>query len=287
MKMMNKFFDTSSLLMLADSLFDEEYEYNIFISSITLSELEHIKTAANKDQNIKYTARQLLHRLDENPEKWICLIYSKEECEAILKKFDYEITNDTKILAAAYSYTEQNQLEIPIFVTNDMTLKMLAIPLFGISHIESIPVDVDDYTGYEEFYFSNDEMADFYSNPSKYGEQLKINEYVNIYEKDSKNRIDTLVWTGDHFRPLKYKSFISQQLGEIKPFKGDIYQAMVSDSLLNNRITMIKGPAGTGKTHLALGYLFHLLERGRIDKIIIFCNTVATKNSAKLGLIKG
>ena len=130
-------------------------------------------------------------------------------------------------------------------------------------------------------------MADFYSNPSKYGEQLKINEYVNIYEKDSKNRIDTLVWTGDHFRPLKYKSFISQQLGEIKPFKGDIYQAMVSDSLLNNRITMIKGAAGTGKTHLALGYLFHLLERGRIDKIIIFCNTVATKNSAKLGFYPG
>ena len=94
--------------MLADSLFDEEYDYNIFISSITLSELEHIKTAANKDQNIKYAARQLLHRLDENPEKWICLIYSKEECEAILKKFDYEITNDTKILAAAYAYTEQN-----------------------------------------------------------------------------------------------------------------------------------------------------------------------------------
>ena len=30
-----------------------------------------------------------------------------------------------------------------------------------------------------------------------------------------------------------------------------------------------------------------LLEKGEIDKIIIFCNTVATKDSAKLGLIIG
>jgi hypothetical protein len=29
------------------------------------------------------------------------------------------------------------------------------------------------------------------------------------------------------------------------------------------------------------------LERGKIDKIIIFCNTVATANSARLGSIKG
>ena len=49
MKMINEYFDTSSLLLLADSLFDEEYNFNIYITSITLSELEHIKTSANKD----------------------------------------------------------------------------------------------------------------------------------------------------------------------------------------------------------------------------------------------
>jgi len=46
---MNKFFDTSSLLLLADSLFEEPIDYNVYITSITLSELEHIKTALNKD----------------------------------------------------------------------------------------------------------------------------------------------------------------------------------------------------------------------------------------------
>ena len=62
---------------------------------------------------------------------------------------------------------------------------------------------------------------------------------------------------------------------------------MVADSLINNNITMIKGPAGSGKSTLALGYLFHLLDKGKISKIIVFCNTVATKNAAKLGFYPG
>ena len=33
--------------------------------------------------------------------------------------------------------------------------------------------------------------------------------------------------------------------------------------------------------------MFSLLEKGKIDKIIIFCNTVATKGSAKLGFYPG
>nr|DAT09866.1 MAG TPA: PhoH-like protein [Caudoviricetes sp.] len=48
-------------------------------------------------------------------------------------------------------------------------------------------------------------------------------------------------------------------------------------------MTLVKGPAGSGKTLLSLAYLFSQMERGKIDKIIIFCNTVATKNSARLG----
>ena len=33
--------------------------------------------------------------------------------------------------------------------------------------------------------------------------------------------------------------------------------------------------------------MLNRLERGKIDKIIVFCNTVATKNSAKLGFYPG
>jgi predicted ribonuclease YlaK len=69
--------------------------------------------------------------------------------------------------------------------------------------------------------------------------------------------------------------------------KGDIYQSLAADSLMNNKITLIKGPAGSGKTFLSLAFLMHKLERNKIDRIIVFCNTVATKNSAKLGYYPG
>ena len=38
---------------------------------------------------------------------------------------------------------------------------------------------------------------------------------------------------------------------------------------------------------MSLGYLLYMLDKGRIDKIIVFCNTVATKNAAKLGFYPG
>ena len=49
----------------------------------------------------------------------------------------------------------------------------------------------------------------------------------------------------------------------------------------------MKGRAGTGKTLMSLGYLMSKLEQGKIDKIIVFCNTVATANSAHLGFYPG
>jgi predicted nucleic acid-binding protein len=101
MKMTNKYFDTSSLLLLADSLFEQDNDFNIYITSVTLSELEYIKTSANKDQSVKYAARQLLHKLDAYPLKWNCLPYTTD-CMAVLEHFKYESTNDTKILATAY-----------------------------------------------------------------------------------------------------------------------------------------------------------------------------------------
>ena len=158
---------------------------------------------------------------------------------------------------------------------------------FSKDCIESVNEDfVDQYCGYKEIQMSDDQMTDFYSYPNDNIFGLRINEYINIYNSDGK-LVDTKVWTGSEYRHLTYKSFNSRWFGEIKPLKGDIYQAMVADSFVNNQITMVKGPAGSGKTYLALGYLMSLLDRGKIDKIIIFCNTVAVKGSAKLGFYPG
>ena len=73
--------------------------------------------------------------------------------------------------------------------------------------------------------------------------------------------------------------------GKVKPI--DPYQELVLDSFKHNQLTLVKGPAGTGKSLLSLAYLFRAMEKGDIDKIIIFCNTVATAGSAKLGYYPG
>ena len=284
---MTKIYDTSSLLIKGEDIFDNAEENKIIITNITLKELEQIKTSPYKDTSIKYMARRLLHLLDNNPDKYECIMY-KQSYEKYIVQFDTELNNDSKILITAYQYCKSNDLENYYFITNDLALKKIAELLLGAEHVLTEQIE-DNYTGYKEIYLDNEEMAEFYSDQTLYGNKLKlkINEYLNIYEKDSKQRVDTLCWTSEGFRQLKYKSFYSKQVGEIKPYKNDIYQAMTADSLLNNQITMIKGPAGTGKSHLAIGYLFYLLEKGRIDKIIIFCNTVATKNAAKLGFYPG
>ena len=75
--------------------------------------------------------------------------------------------------------------------------------------------------------------------------------------------------------------------GKIVPKDGDTYQRLALDALNNSQITMLRGSAGTGKSYLAFGHMFSLLEQGKIDKIIVFCNTVATKGSAKLGFYPG
>ena len=281
-KTTTKIFDTSSLLLVENLL---EETCNIVITNITLKELEQIKNSNNKDSNTKYSARQILKLLNNNSDLFECAIFTPS-MEKWLIKHDIENNNDGKILAAAYFYKEKHPEEECYFYTNDLSLKQIAKNYLNVS---SISIEQDDYKGYTEIYFTNEEMANFYSNEIEYGHflRLKVNEYLNIYSAETRQRVDTLCWTGENFRPLKFKTFSSNWLGDIKPYKDDIYQSMGFDSLVSNQITMIKGPAGAGKSYIATGYLFYLLEKSKIDKIIIFCNTVATKNAARLGFYPG
>lgn len=73
--------------------------------------------------------------------------------------------------------------------------------------------------------------------------------------------------------------------GKVKP--KDSYQWLAMESLNHNKITMLRGAAGTGKSYLAVSYLIQQLENGEIDRIIIFCNTVATNGAARLGYYPG
>ena len=275
---MTKIYDTSSLLLTTELSENDK----IIIPSVVIQELENIKTSIHKDEIIKLKARKLLHHLSN------CefIIYKPQIMDTWLINQDLEITNDNKILAIAYHYLCTHPEEEIKFITNDLILKQLANIYLGKDNVTTITIQEDNYKGYIDLFLSEEEMANFYSHPLTYSQDLLINQYVNIYDND-KIRVDTLCWTGTEFRPLKYKIFNSSWLGDIKPYKNDIYQAIAMDSLMNNKLTLIKGAAGSGKSLLSLGYLLYLLDKKDIDKIIIFCNPVATKNSARLGFYPG
>lgn len=115
---------------------------------------------------------------------------------------------------------------------------------------------------------------------------LKIGEYLILRDSEGKD-IDILKWTERGHEHIVTTAFDSKWFGKVKPYNGDIYQKMLFDSLLSNQITMIKGAPGSGKSYISLAFLMHKLEHHEIDKIVIFCNPVATVNSAKLGFYPG
>ena len=278
--MKNHFYDTSSLILLADNL-----PTNFIISSITLAELEKIKSSYNKTEEVRQGARKILHFLNENPSTYTICIFENKMLD-YLNDRDFEINNDLKILSSAIFYEKLYCPDDMIFYTNDLALKAIAHLYFGEDSIKSVEVEEDNYSGYLDITMRGDAMEKFYSNQDKNLYNLKPNQYL-IVRDENKEIVDKLCWTGEGYRHISYGNFNSKWFGDVKPMSGDVYQALAADSLIHNKITMLKGPAGTGKTYLALGYLLHKLDKKKIDKIIIFCNTVATKSSAKLGFYPG
>lgn len=281
------FYDTCSLLLKASHLWDEDV--CPVISTITLGELEHIKTAANKDAATKYAARKVIQELDSHEGAYAVSHYY-EPFAMRAEKSGFELTNDTKIILCALEFYNQVVTgDTMVFLTNDLCCKQLAKVMLSDTNIliDSYKEEVYEYKGYEEVILTSDEMAEFYSHPEENRFDLFINEYLLIYDATTGECVDKQCWTGERMRPVQFSVFDSEWFGRVKPIKGDIYQILLADSLANNKITMVKGPAGSGKSYMSLGYLFNRLEHGKIDKIVVFCNTVATKNSAKLGFYPG
>lgn len=237
------FYDTCSLLDNFETLDDESY---VIISSITLEELEKIKTSTIKSEDIKFLARQALHYVDTHGDKIDIYMYNTSLLEPFTKR-GFEVNNDLKILACAYAFYSNlsNDYGKPqfTFITNDLALKMIAkiyVPT------KSKYPEKDTYCGFKEIIMNENTMAEFYSHPTDNQFNILINEYLIV--KDEKNNIvDTVCWTGKEYRPLSFDTFNSKWFGKVKPFKGDIYQQLVADSFEHNKLTLVKGPAGSGK----------------------------------------
>lgn len=115
-------------------------------------------------------------------------------------------------------------------------------------------------------------------------EELKrvFNSLVDIYHKNG------IIETQDVISILNnnyFKRFITNGIGGKKYYLRTVGQARLYDAYENSVITFAVGPAGTGKTFLAVVYAYNLLKKGAIRKIIITRPVVESGES--LGFLPG
>lgn len=291
-----KFYDTNALLDLQDKAFEEFF----FIASTTLLELEDVKTSRNKDDQTKYQARRLLRLMNENQDKYHVVVYEKLTNPYDVKEtFGVMDTPDVRICTCARLANDHLRFDGTewvlsdekvdngiVFVTNDLSCKQIAYNVFDLNVSSTHSDEDEEYDGYVEVTMNDDVMAEFYQDLKSNKMGLLTNQYLIIKGTDGEVK-DRLRWDGNEFIPVKFPNVKSMLFGQVKPYNGDVYQMLALDSLTANRITMLKGPAGTGKSYLAIGYMLWLLEKHKIDRIVIFANPTPTANAAKLGFLPG
>lgn len=277
------FYDTCSLLDEYEEIFKNIQENAFVISNITLNELEGIKISKYKSEEIKRKAHMLTKLLNLHHDKFVTVNYNKDWDSTYLEPnpilFD---SNDSRIIISAFVYSDTHP--DTVFVTTDVSCSNIARSI-GLTIRPIINKEDLNYTGYlTHVCISDNDLSEMYDRIYS-GDRcgLLLNQYL-LLSKDNRI-IDSYVCKEDGLKQVQFNTFKSKMFGEIKPL--DVYQKIAIDSLKNNTLTMLRGTAGTGKSYLALGCLFDYLEAGKIDKIIIFCNTVATAGSAKLGYYPG
>ena len=275
--------DTSALLH--QSL--TESQVKITISSITLQELEHIKSSDKENESVKFKARELV-RLILTSNKFEVITADNKKIDKMLKKYHFlNDINDHRILCAAELDAEEQKRNV-IFITNDALQYLFAQqmphlkPVYPMGQILN---ESTEWAGWGKYYPNAQEMAMLYADPKINILKCKINEFAKIYE-DTQLK-DVLFWDGNEYRKLKYKDFTAPTGEHISP--RNIEQKMYLDLLQNDNIPikLCIGRFGTGKSMFAETWAAHQLQLGKYDKIVFVKNNLDVKGAGKLGILPG
>ena len=276
------FYDTCSLLNGYTEIFKNIKDEPFVISNITLGEVENIKSSKVKDNEIKYKANKLSKLLNFYYGQYTIVNYEKDWDSVYIEPNPILIpNNDSRIIISAFVYSEKNPIT---FVTDDVNCNNLARSIGLTTNLLASKSNIN-YTGYSiKTCLTDDELSSLYTRIYENDNMGLLNNQYLIIQQNNKF-IDCFCFRDNKFEQIQFNMLVSSMFGEIKPL--DIFQRATIDAMNNNQLIMLRGAAGTGKSYLGLGYLFECLERNKIDKIIIFCNTVATADSAKLGYYPG
>lgn len=278
--MLINFLDTSAILNGGLTEFD-----NIYVSPLSLIELENIKTSKLKDENVKYRSRNAVRHLITEMQlidtKVNFAIYSDQQRAKILRRYKIlQPISDHYIIADALLLS-QEKTEVR-FVTSDGAQYLFSceLPFRSSFFYEGIEKE-SEITGWKNCHPTDEQLASLYSDMTQNILNCRTNEFAKIYVgQDLK---DVLFWNGQQYRKLNYKEFTTTLGERVKP--RNLEQKMYLDLLQNNDIPvkLCVAKFGTGKSWLALSYALREVQNGRFDKIVFVKNNLEVTGAGKLG----
>ena len=250
-----KLYDTCSLLAEIDN--DDLFTERFYISSISLHELENIKTSKNKTEDVRYKARKLSHLLDEHYNDYDVVVYNFEISDYIIGTLGLDTTiPDNQIVGTAKYISEKEDV---VFITNDICLKNIA-RYIGLE-VCSVVGKENIYKGYRIIKGTSEQINIAMENMDF--SDWNINEYLIIQNIDD-NSEKEMRFDGEKFVSLKLPSskFIKAK---------NSLQRCALDILNNQDITIaaILGGYGSGKSFISMQMaLYNVQEKGYQSKIL-------------------
>ena len=250
-----KFYDTCSILAEIDN--DDLFAERFYISSISLHELENIKTSKNKTEDVRYKARKLSHLLDEHYNDYDVVVYNFEISDYIVGTLGLDATiPDNQIVGTAKYISEKEDV---VFITNDICLKNIARYL-GLE-VCSVVGKENIYKGYKTIKGTSEQINIAMENIDF--SDWNINEYLIIQNTDDDSEKE-MRFDGERFVSLKLPSskFIKAK---------NSLQRCALDILNNQDITIaaILGGYGSGKSFISMQMaLYNVQEKGYQSKIL-------------------
>lgn len=276
------FLDTNALLNLQKAAFKESF----VISQKTLEEIENIKTSNYKDNEVKCKARQVSRLLDEHFGEYE-VILNNAEIKKIVSDFSLDETPDNIILASAYKYNTSSSI---IVCTDDINCKFISRNIFGLTtkgvNEINIVKNIEEYTGYKDITFSDEEMSDFYLHLNENIYNSLLNEYLIIHKSDGEI-VDYRKWNGTEYIVASYKQISSHFMGKIKPRNP---QQVLAFNMLQDKeetIKVISGKFGTGKDLIMIANALKLIDEGKFDKLLYVRNAIGVKDANDIGFLPG
>lgn len=248
---MKKFYDTNALLNLQENILDDYF----YISSVSLEELEEIKTSRHKDEETKAKCRKVLKLLLNNQDKFKVIMYDNLAAKA-LELQGIQETPDNKICVCAAG------LDDVVFITDDTACLLIAKNIFKLNAHNSDNVHEKIYKGYKLLKGNTADINEALSDLN-YMNKFNINEYLLIYNSDVDNESE-MRFDGEKFVNLKLPNskFIKAK---------NALQRCALDMLNNPNISIcaVIGGVGSGKTHLCMKMaLYAVREKGNQSSIL-------------------